>query len=70
MVWRTKKGYSSLVRHKLHILPHYNNTIADIVQALGVSRATLYRSLQNSATPRPASGNLHQAVKAGIDVPG
>ncbi len=24
MVWRTKKGYSSLVRHKLHILPHYN----------------------------------------------
>jgi len=38
------------------------NTAADICRALGVSRATLYRSLKIQGTPRPASKTLHQAV--------
>jgi DNA invertase Pin-like site-specific DNA recombinase len=46
------------------------NTAADIARALGVSRATLYRSLKSPGTPRPASGSLHQAVKSEIDVLG
>ena len=44
------------------------NTAADIARALGVSRATLYRALKSQATPRPASGILHQQVKPVIDV--
>lgn len=46
------------------------NSAADIARALGVSRATLYRSLKSLGTPRPASGILHQAVKPGVDVHG
>ena len=39
------------------------NTAADICRALGVSRATIYRSLKTAGKPRPASKNLHQTVK-------
>jgi DNA invertase Pin-like site-specific DNA recombinase len=38
------------------------NTAADIARALGVSRATLYRSLKPQGRPLPASGTLHRAV--------
>jgi DNA-binding phage protein len=38
------------------------NTAADIARALGVSRATLYRSLKQQGRPLPSSGTLHQAV--------
>jgi DNA invertase Pin-like site-specific DNA recombinase len=41
---------------------------ADIARLLGVSRATLYRALKPQAIPRPASGSLHQPVKAPPDV--
>jgi DNA invertase Pin-like site-specific DNA recombinase len=44
------------------------NTAADIARALGVSRATLYRSLKALGTPLPSSENLHQVVKPVPDV--
>jgi DNA invertase Pin-like site-specific DNA recombinase len=40
------------------------NSAADIARALGVSRATLYRSLKPLGAPPTASGTLHQAVNA------
>lgn len=45
---------------RMHVDPA--NTAADICRALGVSRATLYRSLKIQGIPRPASKTLHQAV--------
>ena len=44
------------------------NSAAEIARALGVSRATLYRSLKSLATPRPASETLHHPVKSIPDV--
>jgi DNA invertase Pin-like site-specific DNA recombinase len=38
------------------------NTAADIARALGVSRATLYRSQKQQGRPPPSSGTLHQVV--------
>ena len=38
------------------------NTAADICHALGVSRATLYRSIKTPGKPRPASKTLSQVV--------
>jgi DNA invertase Pin-like site-specific DNA recombinase len=51
---------------RMHADP--SNTAVDIARALGVSRATLYRSLKSSGAPRPSSETLHQAVKAIPDV--
>jgi DNA invertase Pin-like site-specific DNA recombinase len=38
------------------------NSAADIARALGVSRATLYRSLKQQDRPLPSFRTLHQAV--------
>ncbi|MEI8231198.1 MAG: recombinase family protein [Actinomycetes bacterium] len=43
------------------------NNAADICRALGVSRATLYRSLKPTGTPRPASKTLHYPVNHPLD---
>jgi len=40
------------------------NTAAEICRALGVSRATLYRSLKTQAEARPASKTLYQDVNS------
>jgi DNA invertase Pin-like site-specific DNA recombinase len=46
------------------------NRATDIARALGVSRATLYRSLKLEDRARPASKTLHHDVKPGLDVLG
>lgn len=46
------------------------HSAADIARALGISRATLYRALQTTATPRPASGKISQVVNVSLDGPG
>lgn len=53
---------------RMHADPE--NSAADIVRALGVSRATLYRALKTADRPRPASETLHQQVKVDLPVLG